>query len=480
MDIFEQIAQWVDRAGVRAFLVGGTVRDMLMGRALHDVDFTVADRATLLARALANELGGAFYVMDAEHDVARVILRAPEGKLNVDFARQRGETILQDLATRDFSWNAMALPLDKGIWPASPESLVDPFGGRQDLEGRRVRAIGDRVFQDDPVRMMRAARLAFSLDFEIEPETEARIRRDLPELARGSVERLRDELFKILALSAVEMHLHSLDRLGLLTALLPELEAARGMAQSMPHTRDVFTHSLRTVGALEELERADYVPVTGGPYAQAIQVHAHREISSEHSSELLLRLTALLHDLGKPAARAIEEDGRIRYLGHEVRGAEMAEAILLRLRLSNEEIRFVRTVIAEHLRPIQLDQLPTLSNRARYRFFRDAGELGIESCVHAWADQRATFGEPFAAEHLQGTLRRLVSSYFDEYSAVVEPPRLLTGKEIMRHSGLGPGPEVGRLIEALREAQVEGQVKTREQALSWLTRHLFDKRTQID
>ncbi len=463
MDVPDQVFEFLQRKNVEAYVVGGWVRDQLLGRTtVRDIDLVVKGDAAGLARAFADKQAAAFYLMDEEHDVARVLLE----QTYVDFARLRG-SLEQDLATRDLTINAMAtpMPIDRS---AIAEHVVDPFGGREDLASSRIRAVSDAAFRDDPVRLLRAIRISAELDFSIEPHTGALIRRDAGLLQAASKERARDELFKILAMDQAGSLLRLMDAWGLLGVLLPEVEALRGVTQPEPHAYDVLEHSIRTLEEIVRIQANDYVDVGDGAFRQELRSHLSQFVSAERARAVLLRLIGLAHDVGKAVTRSVDRDGDIHFYGHEPEGARIAEGILRRLRLSVDEIRLAQTAIGHHLRPLQLAREPRVSNRAVYRFFRDTGATGLDVCVLSLADTRAK-GADQVDETKEARLREVLSLLLDRYfrarESVIAPPPLVDGRELIRELHIPAGPAVGRLLEAIREAQVEGKVTTRDQAV---------------
>ncbi len=455
-----------------AYWVGGVVRDILLKRPTHDLDLAVQGSAVDLARAFANAHGGAFYVMDEAFDVARVILERASARDTIDFARVRGGSIEQDLATRDLTINAMAA--DAATWGGSPEEIVDPFQGRSDLAARRLRAISPDVFANDPVRLLRAVRLEAELQFTLDAASAQWVRRDAALIARAPGERVRDEFIRILGSPAVLGQLRRLDTLALLGHVLPELNPTRGVTQSPPHIYDVFEHSLRAVGAVEQCEHERYQNLAQGAFSAQLLDHAARLTSGDRTRRVLLRLALVLHDVGKPSTRTVAPDGRIHFFGHAERGVEIVEPALRRLRMSGDEIELVKTVIAHHLRPILLAQ-NGITDRAVYRFFRDTGDAGVDVALHAWCDQQATYGDgmpPNVDAALQAVIGRLLDRYYHAHATVVAPPPLLNGRDVMDALHLPPGPRVGEILEALREAQATGQVRSRAEALDFLK--IFD------
>ncbi|MBI4791038.1 MAG: CCA tRNA nucleotidyltransferase [Chloroflexi bacterium] len=464
MDILEKVTAFLAKRNSVAYLVGGAVRDQLLGRAeTRDIDLAIVGDASGLARAFANAEGGAFYLMDAEHNVARVLL----GKVYVDFAALRG-SLEADLATRDFTINAMARAVASSQMSVA-STVADPFHGLEDLRAKRVRAVSDSVFQHDPVRLLRAVRIAGELNMAVEPQTATWMRRDAALLANASMERARDELFKILALPNVMALLRQLDELGLLAALLPQVSALRGVAQSAPHDYDAFEHTMRTLDALVAIQARGYAEVANGEFVAELNAHFAQQISADRTRGALLRFATLAHDIGKAVTGSVDETGTIHFYEHEPRGAKIAETICRRLRLSNDEIAIVARTIEHHLRPAQLARATKVTNRAIYRYFRDTGDVGIDICVLALADWRAksaaAITDPRDGEQ-RSTLATMLDRYYRAPQQVVTPPALVDGRTLMRELNIPPGPRVGELLEAIREAQAGGEVKTREDALA--------------
>jgi len=466
---------------VRVWPVGGVVRDALMNRATHDWDFAVERDAMGLARVVADALDGAYFPLDEERDIGRVVLMAADGgRLELDFAALRGASLEADLLARDLTINALALD--------EPGRVVDPTGGQADLEARRVRATSERAFQDDPLRLLRAVRVGAELGFEIEPQTADWICRDAALLALPAAERVRDEFARVLALQGATTHLQRFDELGLLPHVVPELESLKGVTQSPPHRFDVWRHTLVTVDVLggviaavteweaEPRTLADAPPAAWGDlvrvlgqFAGEVTEHLAVEVSGGRNRATLLRLAALLHDVGKPKTWSQDEDGCIHFYNHEPVGAQMAAARLKRLRFSRDEAERVRVIVGQHLRPAHLARADHVTRRAVYRYFRATGCAGVDVVVLSLADHLATWGPHLQSERWMRRLEvaeTLLTHYFERHEETVAPPPLVTGSDLIAELGLAPGPEIGRLLEALLEAQAGGEVRTREEALA--------------
>lgn len=456
MNVLDQVVSFIADQNIEAYFVGGIVRDEWLERtALRDIDLAIDGDAVELARAFADAQRGAFYLMDEEHNVARVILQ----DTYIDFAQLRG-TLREDLSTRDFTINAMARQLGSNV-------LTDPFHGQKHLQAKQICSVSDEIFQNDPVRLLRAVRLAGALGFTLGAHTAKLMQRDAALLAFASLERARDELFKILALPDPLAALRQMDDLGLLAALLPEVAALKRITQSPPHAYDVFEHTMRVVDELKQIQSNDYRDAANGEMVVDLQTHFTRPVSAQRERGILLRLAALLHDIGKATTRSVAANGDIHFYEHEPLGAQMSEEILRRLRLSNDEIAIVQTVVANHLRPAQLAREGHVSNRAAYRFFRDTGDAGIDTCVLALADGR---GKAASIDEARDAPQRaanavLLDRFFHAPQTVIAPPALIDGNGLMAELQLEPGKHIGELLEAIREAQAAGEVCSRQAAL---------------
>lgn len=494
----ERILAVVRRHSPQAWLVGGYVRDRLLGRPTYDLDLAVPEGAISLARRLADAFGGAFFTLDVKRDIARAILTDEAGnRLTVDVARLRQADLLDDLRLRDFTVNAMAMPLGEDA-PAGEAEVIDPFGGRADLAQGLLRAVTADAFRDDPVRMLRAVRQAAELSFAIETSTRDLIRRDAARLAVASPERVRDELVRIVAGPGSWRYLALLGELDLLRHVLPEAAALIGVAQSPPHFQDVFDHTCSVLAHLEGLYALIWPdgayrrpePLPGDrvvplaepqwhelaalldPYLDDLRAHLNLLVSGGHGRPACLLWAALAHDWGKPAMRSVDEGGRARFLEHDHWGTLLVQARAQALRMSADEVAYISHLVALHMRPGFLAHDYPPSRRALYRFFRDAGDTGPDCVLLSLADYaaiRAGHAELDGWDRRLKTAALLLEAYFRERTERVSPEPLLDGRQIMAAFGLKPGPQIGALLEGLREAQAVGEVKTVDQALAWLT-----------
>ena len=478
--------------GIKAYVVGGFVRDMLLGRDTADIDIAVDADALEIASEVASVIKGRYVLLDKENGIGRVVLISEEapsatGRWELDFSTFKG-SIEQDLARRDFTVDAMAIDLNELVTGFQDVQLIDPIGGRNDLEQRVIRVVAGSTLEADAARLLRAVRLAAELGFSIDGDTETQIQRHSELIKNVAAERVREELLRILTIPGDRELLPYLDRLGLLTAVVPELVQMKDVRQPREHFWDVFDHSLKTVVAVDFVLRqgawqyADNEVFEAVHWSDELAQHFNREVSGGSTRRLLLKLAALLHDVAKPQTKAIDSTGRMRFLGHGREGAALAVGILERLRFSTREIKLVETIIEHHLRPMQMshDELP--SQRAIYRYFRDTGEAGIDTLFLSLADHLSTRGPRLSLaawrEHNQ-MVEYVLARHFEQ-EKVTLPAKLVDGHDLINIYGMRPGPELGELLESVREAQAAGELNTRQEALDYIRKRLLTEGKMID
>ena len=469
-------------SGVPAYLVGGAVRDAMMGRSALDFDVAIAASPHALAPEIAAEIGGKFVSLDSERDVARVITGADGGADGesawLDLSAF-ADGIESDLALRDFTVNAMAVELSSalsGDW----RRVRDPFGGARDLRDGVIRAARDSAFESDPIRLLRAVRLSAETGLAIDESTQSLMRRDAALLSRSSPERVREELLRTLAAPRAGRWIRMADALELLAVVFPELDEARGVAQPKEHYYDVFGHLLAAVDFADEIIRDDYASPLAAretPRFDGMDAYFAQPLSDAHSRGTFLKLAALLHDVAKPRTKTVEPSGRVRFFGHSEVGEDMAAAAARRLRMGGRAVRHLRAMVRHHLRPRQMsngDGLPT--SRAVHRYYRDLGDVALDTLYLNMADFLAARGPLLAPPEMERQARTI------SHILRVGPQKLeartrkmsglLTGHDIMNEFRLRPGPIVGGLLRAVAEAEASGEVGSREEALSLAKTHL--------
>jgi poly(A) polymerase len=445
-----------------AWIVGGTVRDALLGRPLRDVDLALAGEPKAAARAVADAIGGPVFPLSEAFGAWRAI--HPAGDWVCDVSPLHPEGIDADLARRDFTVNAMAVPVAGG-------ELRDPEGGARDLEGGVLRVIGS-AYDEDPVRALRLARLATELPLAPDPETERLTREAAPRVSEAAAERVFAELRRLLCAERVIEGLELADRLGLTAAVLPEVYALHGVEQSQFHHLDVHDHTIEVLRQHLYLEL--HLDEVFGDLAQPLDALLREPFADELDRWQALRFGALLHDIGKPATRGVRPDGRVTFIGHDKLGAEMMRPLCRRLRTSERFRELLAGVTRHHLVLGFLVHERPLSREVVYRYLERCQPVEVEVTLLSCADRLATRGknaEPAIAAHLE-----LARQLMREALAwrVQGPPVLpVRGDELAEALGMEPGPELGRLLGRLREASFTGEATTREQVLH-LARRLRD------
>jgi poly(A) polymerase len=457
----------LERLVPRAWLVGGAVRDRLLGRASLDYDVAVDDDVPRVARQVAGALGAWAFELSHGFGAWRVVPRAGAGGQGwqMDLLPLAHGSIEADLGQRDLTINALAQRL-------GDQDLIDPFGGVGDLQQHRLRMVTPEAFDRDPLRTLRLARLACETGFQVEPQTALQARASAPGLERVSAERIFEELKRILCAPDPVRGLGLMDELGVTAVVLPELSELRGVQQSRYHHLDVHAHTLSVLSEVVALEQAPERHL--GPCAE----EADRVLSTLLANGLTrwqaLRFAALLHDIAKPQTRSVTPEGRVTFMGHDMAGARTADQILTRLRASVRLREHVAALVRDHLRLGFLVHQAPLSRRAVYRYLRETDPVGVDVTVLSVADRLATRGDR-AEEAIAAHLRLAEQLLCDALEWLRDPPRPpLRGDQLVRALGIAPGPELGQVLAELQEAAFAGEISGREEAIEHARRLLPD------
>jgi poly(A) polymerase len=445
-------------AGEPAWLVGGAVRDRLLARVTDDVDVAVQGDPRDAARRIARAAGGAAFQLSHAFGGWRTV--GPEHAWHVDLLPLRGGDLREDLAARDFTVNAMAEPLAGG-------ELVDPHDGRADLDARRLRMVSERALHDDPLRSLRAVRLSVELGFAIEPATGAAVREHAPAIAGVSPERVFAELKRVIAAPRPRDGLVLMQQTGLLAAVLPELEALRGVDQSVYHHADVLDHTLEVLDKVVAMQADPAAVGLGEKLAAPVAALLAEPLANELTRGEALRFAALLHDAAKPQTRGERPDGRVTFLGHDSEGARLARDVLRRLRASERLASYAAALTRHHLDLGFLVRERPLSRRAIWRYLARTAPNSADVTLLTVADRLATRGrkaEPAIAAHLE-LARAVLEHAFALREAGPRPP-LVAGDELAAELGIRPGPRLGELLRALEEDRYAGEISTREEAVA--------------
>jgi putative nucleotidyltransferase with HDIG domain len=440
-----------------AWIVGGAVRDLARGRAVADLDLVVGGDPRAAAGLIAREGGGHSFELSAEFGIWRAT--SGDGDRQIDVSGLRGGSIEADLGERDFTAGAVAVPLRGG--PA-----VDPFGGLEDLRAGILRAVGERSFAADPLRLLRAARLAAELELEVEAGTLSLARAEARRAGEPAGERQLAELRLLIMGPAPLRGLALMDELSITAAVLPELEALRGVEQNPNHHLDVHGHTLAVLTRLLEVEAE--LDRYAGERAGELRTLLGQPLGDDFSRGGALRLGALVHDVGKPATRG-ERGGYVTFIGHDREGARIVGEMCLRLRTSRRLAAHLQGLTRHHLRLGFLVHERPLPRRRVHDYLRATEPVSVDVTLLTIADRLSARGTgPIASEemveaHLELAAEMIAAGL--DWSSGGPPPPLLRGDELAAELGIEPGPRVGELLRELEAAQYAGEVTTREQAL---------------
>jgi poly(A) polymerase len=432
--------------GREAWLVGGAVRDRLLGRPVDDVDVALVGDPRKAARQIARDTGGAAFELSGAFGAWRVV--GPGHAWHVDLVTLRDGDIEADLAARDFTINAMAEPLAGG-------ELLDPHGGRADLAARRVRMVSAEALAADPLRSLRAVRMVTELDLELDPETGTAVAANAPGIEKVAPERVFGELKRIVTAPAARRGVELMAAYGLTAAVLPELDALRGVQQNEFHHADAYDHTLEVLDAVAALEsnRA----FLGDRAADLLA----EPLADELTRAGAMRFAALLHDAAKPQTRDVRPDGRVTFIGHDRAGADLARDVLRRLRASQRTIDYVAALTLHHLRLGFLVHKRPLDRRTVWRYLVETAPWTDDVTIFTVADRLATRGRN-ADEAITAHVE-LAREMLAIEPAPAEP--LIRGDDLARELGIVPGPRLGELLAQLEEDRFAGEIATREEAI---------------
>lgn len=473
--ILKQVFNFTRSQRAQIYIVGGYLRDIFLNRKKinPDIDFCIVKGAINFGRKLAKKLGAGFVVLDKEHGSCRLVKKIKNAHYTLDFTDFRGQDLREDLLHRDFTINTLALELGEVFADGALARVIDIRGARRDLKSKTIKLISESAFKEDPLRILRAFSLAAIFGFTIEDGTLRLIKAQRNLLGNVSFERVRDELFKILARGNSFEYVDMLEKMKILPVIMPEIEIMRGVNQGPYHHLDVLKHSFEALRQLEILLRQKR-------HDTDINLCLEEVISGSRGRRALMKLGVLLHDIGKPQAKRRKGKKTI-FHGHERIGAKISISIARRLKLSNDEVDAMRKMVFWHLRPGYLADNENISPRAVFRYFRDAGLEGLSILLISLADQRATRGRLTSKESRlehEKAVAGLIKEYFRRKKEK-KLTRLLTGYDLMREFNLQPSPFLGKILKRLEELQGVGAVKTKEQALLQARKIIKKKRGYV-
>jgi len=476
------------QADQACYLVGGAVRDALIARPLHDMDFAMGENPVSLAKHLAKRLNVGFFVLDDDRHTARVVYTDRAGlPFPLDFVQFTGENLDEDLHHRDFTINAMAVSVrDLGV-------VIDPLGGQMDLSRGILQACNRNSLLDDPVRVLRAIRLAHQFEFEYAQDLKRLLVKAAPHLPESSYERQRDEFFRILEGPDPAGGVADCRQFGVFETLIPPIIEQEPIPASPPHVSPLIEHTQNVIRyyqvILESLLNDSDDSVDKAWWLEALLVkikcfadplgqYFNEEITPGRTKKGLALLGALLHDIGKPMTMTTGEDDRLHYLDHDVLGAKLAWEIAKRFELSNAEASWIRTIVRYHMWLLPLmkaDGLP--ERRSVYRFYKEVDEAGIAIALLSLADTLATYETDLSPEKWHkaiSVVEMMLSAWWEDGQTVIRPQLYFDGNDLQDIFGMKPGSEIGRLLDELAEGQASGEIQTIAEARVFLMKRISE------
>lgn len=460
----------------KIYLVGGAIRDSFLGKPVRDLDFVVNGDSIRIARKVAKLLSGTSFSLDDKRQTVRVIYSQKDRtKFTLDFNSLQNKNIREDLRNRDFTVNAVAVDLD------ALNAWIDPLHGITDLQERRLVLCGASSLENDPIRILRAVRLACSHSFQMTRTVTTAITKALPRLNATSPERQRDELFQILSLQNAFAAISMFEKLRILPAIFPEIELLKRSNPPNSHDPNLWENTLKTLNHAEIILNGILFPLECDPvsdqkinwiltgladFKKKLNKHFDKAIQSERSRRSLFLFAILCHDIGAPESTFIDWDAQMHYYGHEAEGARKVFSIGKRFALSNAEINYLQTFVLNHNQIGRLVKYPPEAiKRFIYRHFRQSGEVGIDVCLFALIDKISQNGRSIDQEQNDALMKIVLSAFsYYWYEKIMDQDMIMKGEQIMHLLHIRPGPTVGKALEALREEQAVESIHTVREA----------------
>ena len=442
------------------YLVGGSIRDLFTKNCVFcDRDISIKG-AENFARKIANKWDGKFIELDSENKIYRVVL---PGKINfLDISELQGNTIEEDLKRRDFTINAIAYDLTN-------DKFVDVTGGLKDLKNKVLRHIDDKNFEDDPLRILRAFRFYAITGFKMTIELENALKKYLSLALNPANERINYEIMKLFGGDFASGALLKMDEFGLLEKIFPCVTEMKKVPPNTHHHLDLFHHVVETVRQIEIL----YNKISGfeKEHLDAIDFGGFPRINH-------LKLAGFLHDIGKFSTWTIEEGGRHRFIKHDDVGSKMVVPLLRDLKFSKKQIEYISCMIKNHIYPSNVIVAPSLNDKVMMRYVRKMGDNVVDNIILAKADRLSARGVDITEEivntNISG-LDKLLDFYLSKKDSLASLPKLIDGREIMELLNIKPSPKLGEIINAVNEAQLNGDVLTHEDAVRFILNWSFEE-----
>ncbi|MEI7474333.1 MAG: HD domain-containing protein [bacterium] len=444
----------------KIWVVGGTIRDFLLKKDWLDTDYVLTGvKAFDFAKKMAEKLNGYFVPLDEHYDIARIVLE--DKKTTLDFAAALNNDILKDLERRDFTINAMAFSLNDN-------KFIDLFNGVDDLNNKKITAISEKNIIDDPLRILRAYRCAAQTGFSIEEDTLLLIKKHQSLIHNVAIERVKAELIKLFEGAFSAENLFLMKETAFLFEIFPEMSPQLKVPPNLHHHLPLIEHSIEVVKQLE-------IMVKDSP--DWVKEHLNEEIVYGSTRLSLLKIAALLHDLGKPDTWTIDEEGRHRFIKHEEIGAGLALPLLRRMTFSKVAIKVIEKLIKFHLYPSQILKEETITEKSILRFYRRIEKEVPELIIIAMADRLSARGaeitDDIVNKNISG-LQELLEKYHNISENMITIPKLISGDDVMKLLNINKGPKVGIVLKALNEAQISGDINNYDQAIEFVKNIKFE------
>ena len=433
------------------YIIGGSVRDLLLGRIPTDYDIAVTGNPEKFAKILIAQSDGHIVRLGKP---GQITIRVISGDRIFDITSLNGTSIEDNLNQRDFTINAIAYDIYS-------EGIIDCLDGLQDIANKKVRMVSKEIFKKDPVRLIRAYRIGACLNFEIETKTSQAIKSNTKLVKNIPGERIRVELLTMLDTSSSYLYLSQMANSGLLTAIFPDLDRLKGCYQNHHHHFDGFEHTMRAYGHLETIlnDPGKILPDTSAKIHQYI----------DENRPALIKCAILLHDIGKPLMKTLDSSGKCHFYGHARKSADMAQKISHRLRFSNHERQFIDGIIRNHMKPLSLFiayDKKTLTQKGITRFYKKCGKYTPALLLTAIADTQA---KQYKINHkndaFNSFLKKMIFEYFYDYQPLSDKPPLVTGHDLIQIFGLKPSPLFGKILDLVDDAKLAKTIKNRSEAL---------------
>lgn len=440
------------------YLVGGSVRDYLMGFESHDRDIIVMDEdARNFSLKLQELFDATFIPLDEENRIYRLVML---DKINyIDITNPVGGTIEKDLMRRDLTINSIAVNIRTG-------EIVDITGGMTDIKNKCIHCANEQNFVDDPLRLLRVYRFQALYGFELAPETVSAVCKYSNLIKNPAVERINYEILKLFSGKYAHIALENMNKTWILEEVFPFVKELKKVPPNSHHHLDLLHHSIETVKQIQ---------IIYDDASDAVKEHLDKVDFGGFSRLAHLKFAGFLHDIGKFSTWTIEESGRHRFIKHDDVGAKLATKLLKNMHFSNKQTEYLTLMIKNHIYPSQVMSSEQITDKIMMRFVRKMDTNSIDNIILAMADRLSARGPEITekiVEHNICSLNMLLKFYLGVRESLKPLPILLTGNDVMEILNIKPSPKLGEIMSALHDAQMSGDVVTREHAVDFVKKYI--------